>query len=228
MAKNVVQFLNGLSLQEFLEKFGIEEQCHQTRYNLRWPAVYICLECSNTTSCALKNCSVYQPQECHYQTSLTAGSIFHVSKLALRKWFIATYLLTQRSKSTSALQLSREIGVNYPTSWKPKYKLMQMMLERQGRDRLSGHVEIDDTYLGGETSEKPGSSSCNKIHYVANVRPVKIQLRRVQDFYLTELVRYARNIAFSPVALFCPMDSSASEPLAMSGHRMSAQHCAFK
>jgi hypothetical protein len=50
-------------------------------------------------------------------------------------------LLTQRKKSTSALQLSREIGVNYNTAWKMKHKLMQVMMERERDKRLFGRIE---------------------------------------------------------------------------------------
>ncbi len=133
MPKNTVQFQKGLGLHKFIEKYGSEEQCQQALYQLRWPTGYICPECGNTTGCELKSRKIYQCHKCHHQSSLTAGTIFHGTKLPLKKWFLAIYLLTQRKKSTSALQLSREIGVNYNTAWKLKHKLMQVMMERQSQ-----------------------------------------------------------------------------------------------
>ncbi len=133
MPKNTVQFQKGSSLHEFIEKYGSEEQCQQALYQLRWPTGYICPGCGNTTGCELKSRKIYQCHKCHHQSSLTAGTIFHGTKLPLKKWFLAIYLLTQRKKSTSALQLSREIGVNYNTAWKLKHKLMQVMMERQSQ-----------------------------------------------------------------------------------------------
>ena len=59
-------------------------------------------------------------------------------------------MLTQRKKSTSALQLSRELGVKYDAAWRLKHKLMQVMLERVRQQFLAGRIEIDDAYLGGE------------------------------------------------------------------------------
>ena len=198
MPKNTIQFQKGLGLHEFLEKYGSEEQCRQALYQLPL-ANGICLpECGNTTGCELKNRPIYQCHKCHHQTSLTAGTIFHGTKLSLKKWFLAIYLLTQRKKSTSALQLSREIGVNYNTAWKLKHKLMQVMMERQSEKKLAGRIEIDDAYLGGEQPGKRGRGSRNKIPFVAAVettqdgRPLKIHLRRVRGFRSAEIARYAK------------------------------------
>ncbi len=199
MPKNTVQFQKGLGLHKFIEKYGSEEQCQQALYQLRWPTGYICPECGNTTGCELKSRKVYQCYKCHHQSSLTAGTIFHGTKLPLKKWFLAIYLLTQRKKSTSALQLSREIGVNYNTAWKLKHKLMQVMMERQSQKKLAGRIEMDDACIGGEKPGKRGRGSRNKIPFVAAVettqdgRPMKIQLRRFRGFQSAEIARYARS-----------------------------------
>lgn len=199
MQKNTVQFQKGLSLFDFLEKYGTDEQCSQALYQLRWPTGFVCPSCGNTTGCALKSRKLYQCHKCHHQTSLIAGTIFHGTKLPLKKWFLASYLLTQRKKSISALQLSREIGVNYDTAWKLKHKLMQVMMERQQKKQLHGRIEMDDAYLGGEKAGKRGRGSGNKIPFVAAVettqdgRPLWIQLRRVRGFRKAEIVRYVQS-----------------------------------
>jgi hypothetical protein len=99
---------------------------------------------------------IYQCHKCHHQTSLTAGNLFHGTKLALTQWFLAIFLLTQRKQSLSALQLSRDLGVNYDTVWRMKHKLMQVMLERGRQDTLGDRIEIDDAYLGGEMPGRRG------------------------------------------------------------------------
>ncbi len=149
MPRNPIQFQKGLGLLQFLEQYGTEEQCRNTLYNLRWPTGFVYPECGNTTGCQLKKRPAYQCHTCHHPTSLSAGTIFHGTKLPLKQWFLAIYLLTQRKKSTSALQLSREIGVNDNTARKIKRKLMQVMMEREQGKRLSGRIEMDDGYLGG-------------------------------------------------------------------------------
>ena len=107
MAKNPVQFQKGLSLSSFLLKYGTEERCSQALFDLRWPQGFVCPNCSNTTFCKLRSRKVFQCHRCHHQTSLTAGSIFHGTKLPLTRWFLAIFLVTQRKQSVSALQLSR-------------------------------------------------------------------------------------------------------------------------
>jgi len=199
MKKNAIQFQKGLGLHEFLEMYGSEAQCEQALYQLRWPSGFVCPQCGNTTGCALKTRKIYQCHKCHHQASLTAGTIFHGTKLPLKKWFLAIYLLTQRKKSTSALQLSREIGVNYDTAWKLKHKLMQVMMERQREKKLAGRIEIDDAYIGGEQPGKRGRGSPNKVPFVAAVettqdgRPLQIQLRRIRGFRRADIARYARS-----------------------------------
>lgn len=243
MAKNTIQFQKGLGLHEFLEKYATEEQCRQALYALRWPTGYVCPACGNTTGCQLKQRPVYQCHKCHHQTSLTAGTIFHGTKLPLKKWFLAIYLLTQRKKSTSALQLSREIGVNYNTAWTIKHKLMQVMMERERGKTLSGRIEMDDAYLGGEKAGKRGRGSPNKVPFVAAVettqdgRPMKIQLRRVRGLRQREIARYAQaslmagsHVFSDGLACFVGVTESGCEhsPTVTGGGRQSAQHSCFK
>ena len=147
MAKNTIQFQKGLSFQSFLTQYGSESQCEQALYHLRWPKGFVCPHCGNTTGCALHSRKIYQCHKCHHQTSLTAGTIFHGTKLALSQWFLAIFLLTQRKQSVSAMQLSRDLGVKYDTAWRMKHKLMQVMLERNSRGTLAGRVEIDDASI---------------------------------------------------------------------------------
>ena len=243
MPKNTIQFQKGLSLHQFLEKYGTDAQCNQALYQLRWPTGYVCPVCGNTTGCELKNRKIYQCHKCHHQTSLTAGTIFHGTKLSMNKWFLAIYLLTQRKKSTSALQLSREIGVNYNTAWKIKHKLMQVMMERQGEKKLAGRIEIDDAYIGGEKPGKRGRGSRNKIPFVAAVettqdgRRLKIHLRRIRGFRSAEIARYAKSSLASGSTVFsdglyCFMAVTDAEcdhvAIVTGGGRESVQHSTFK
>ena len=197
MAKNAVQFQKGLSLQSFLKQYGSEEQCERALYRLRWPQGFVCPECGNTTGCALHSRKVYQCHKCHHQTSLTAGTIFHGTKLALTQWFLAIFLLTQRKQSLSAMQLSRDLGVKYDTAWRMKHKLMQVMFERGQKDALGNRVEIDDAYLGGEMPGKRGRGAHHKTPFIAAVetthdgRPIKVHLRRIGGFRQREIARGA-------------------------------------
>lgn len=198
MSRNRIQFQPGLSLPEFLKNYGAEEQCRTALFNLRWPAGFSCPQCGHGSACQLKR-PVHQCNRCHHQASLTARTIFDSTKLPLTTWFLAIYLLTQRKNSLSALQLSRELGVSYNTAWKLKHKIMQVMLERERDKVLSGRIEIDDAYLGGEQPGKRGRGSQNKVPFIAAVQtnteghPLYLQLRRVEGFTLHEITRYAQH-----------------------------------
>jgi len=186
-----------MSLLKNIEKYGKEELCREAVLKAKWPTGFHCSECGCKKHCQLSR-GDYQCNQCHRQTSLISGTIFQGTKLPLRKWFLAIYLLTQHKKGVSALQLSRDLGVNYKTAWSVKHKLMQTMMERQQEKKLQGRVEMDDAYLGGEHSGKRGRGSENKFPFIAAVettddgKPVQIHLRRVKGFRTKEIIQYAK------------------------------------
>ena len=108
------------------------------------------------------------------------------------------YHLTQSKQGISTIELGRRLGVTQTTAWKLKHKLQQVMLERDARKRLTGRVEIDDAYLGGErTGGKRGRGAPGKTPFVAAVettadgKPVRLKLRRVAGFTGQAIARFA-------------------------------------
>lgn len=201
MSRNPVQFQKGLSLKGFLSQYGEEAQCHARLVSLRWPQGFACPRCGGGRHSLIGPRKLLQCSACRYQASVKAGTIFEASKLPLTKWFLAIYLMTQSKNDIAALELMRQVGVKYDTAWLMKQKLMAVMLERNGQHKLSGRVQIDDAYLGGEMrwSEggKRGRGSPNKIPFVAAVatregKPTAIHLRRVEAFTKDQIARYAK------------------------------------
>ena len=92
----------------------------------------------------------FQCSGCRYQCSLVAGTVFESSKVPLTSWFLAMHLMTQAKNNVAALELKRHLGVSYPTAWLLKHKIMEVMTLREADRQLTGRVEIDDSYLGGE------------------------------------------------------------------------------
>ena len=152
MPKNQVQFQKGQSLPEFLALYGSVAQCEQAVFQARWPNGFRCPNCGYHKSCQLRQRKVWQCIRCKQQVSLTAGTLFDNTKLPLTTWFLAIYLLSQAKNGISAMYLKRQLGVSYNTAWTVKHKLMQTMRERDDSQPLRGIVEVDDAYLGGETS----------------------------------------------------------------------------
>ncbi len=131
MAMNRLQFQKGLSLPDFLQQFGTEEQCAAALEPARWPDGFHGPQCGGTRHSVLKGGSrkTFQCSHCRHQTSLIAGTLFQGTRLPLTLWFLAIYLISQAKTGMSALALSRQLGVSYPTAWRIHHKLMQSMLE---------------------------------------------------------------------------------------------------
>ena len=173
MAENRIQFQRGVSLAEFLKSYGTEAQCEAAVVEMRWP------KASGGFACPRCHCRRFAPTyngrrlweclECRYQCSSIAGTVFQDTKLPLTTWFLAIYCLSQNKQSISGLELKRLIGVSYRTAWMLKHKLTQTMCERESERRLSGRVEIDDAFLGGERPGRHGRGDTTKSGFVAAV-----------------------------------------------------------
>ena len=173
MAQNQVQYQRGLSMPEFFNGFGSVEQCEALVRDWRWPAGFVCPRCLGAPHSEFRREGrlYFQCAACRYQCSLVSGTVFESSKLALTTWFLAMHLMTQAKNNVSALELKRHLGVSYPTAWLLKHKIMQVMVEREADRQLTGRVEIDDAYLGGEVrGGKAGRGSPNKVPFVAAVQ----------------------------------------------------------
>lgn len=199
MSKSQVQHQKGYSLIELFNDYGTEESCVKALFNWKWPHGFSCPECSATSYCTLKSRKVYQCNRCHHQTSLTSGTIFASTKLPLTRWFLAMHLITQAKTGISSLALKRELGVSYNTAWSMKQKIMQVMKERDDSQPLSGTIQLDDAYYGGELhGGKRGRGSENKTPFIAAVstneegHPIKMNFTVVKGFRLTEVSKWAK------------------------------------
>jgi hypothetical protein len=161
-----------MSLSELFEQYGTESQCEQALEKARWPEGFQCPHCGGAdhSHFYVHDTKYWQCRRCRAQTSLRSGTIFHGSKLSLRTWFQAMFLIRQSKNSISAQELKRQLGVGYSTAWRVKHKLMQVMAEREAGRTLQGEVVMDDAYLGGERRGKAGRGSENKVAFVAAVQ----------------------------------------------------------
>ena len=118
-------------------------------YGWRWPKGLRCPECGYAGYCELAGRGLYPCHRCHHQTSLISGTLFEYTKLPLTTWFLGIYILTQLKNGTSVLELKRQLGISYNAARRLKHKRMQAMQERDDSQPLSGNVQMDNAYLGG-------------------------------------------------------------------------------
>lgn len=173
------------TLMEFEKRFSTEESCRDYLYRLRWPDGFRCPRCCYHESWQIRQ-GLYECKKCHFQTSVTAGTIFQDTRKPLQLWFRAIWYITNQKQGVSALGLQRILGFgSYRTAWTWLHKLRHAMV-RPGRDRLSGIVEVDETYIGGKRPGKRGRGAAGKALVVIaaqedGTRIGRIRLRRVMD-----------------------------------------------
>jgi transposase-like protein len=168
------------NLTEFEARFSTEEACREYLSGLRWPEGFTCPQCAGSKAWPLSRV-VFECASCGRQASVIAGTIFHGTHKPLTLWFRAIWLVTSQKTGTSALGLQRVLGLgSYKTAWTWLHKLRRAMV-RPGRDRLSGRVEVDETYWGAsETGGVHGRKVRNKTLIVVAAQEDRTRIGRIR------------------------------------------------
>lgn len=136
------------TLVEFEKWFSNERACRDYLFRLRWSDGFRCPRCGHDKAWPVRTV-LFQCVKCSYQVSVTAGTIFQDSHKPLTMWFRVIWWITGQKTGTSALSLQQVFGLgSYKTAWIWLQKLRRAMV-RPCRDKLSGIVEVDETYIGG-------------------------------------------------------------------------------
>jgi transposase-like protein len=135
-----------------IERYGTEDKCREFLEELRWPHGVECPRCWTRDAAKIKGRSQWRCKSCDYRFSVTVGTVFADSHLPLWKWFLAVYLIAESRKGISAKQLQRTLGVTYKTAWYLGHRIRHAM-EEGSPVKLSGIVEIDETFIGGKSPD---------------------------------------------------------------------------
>lgn len=149
------------TIGELESVFTTDQACREYLIRLRWPDGYRCPRC-HTGKAWTDRAGLFRCVECDYKTSVTAGTIFEGTRKPLVTWFRAIWWLTSQKNGASAKGVQRILGLgSYETAWSWLHKLRRAMV-RPGRDRLTGTVDVDETYVGGERPGKRGRGAEGK------------------------------------------------------------------
>ena len=141
------------SLFELLDYFIDEKVCEEYLSVLRWNGEEECPYCGSKKVSHLKGKTKrYKCYSCRKQFSVKVGTIFHDTKISLRKWFVAIYLVTAHKKGISSHQLARDLKVTQKTAWFVLQRIRETY--KPASDKFSNEVEIDETYIGGKEKNK--------------------------------------------------------------------------
>jgi transposase-like protein len=141
--------MSATNLFELMEDFESEKACRETLVELRWPEGVKCPRCNAGRHAYDSERYVWDCHSCGYQFSVMSGTIFHDTKLPLRKWFMGVLLMVEARNGISANQVKRTLGVSYKTAWYLCHRIRAAMKD-DSAPLPCGVVDADEGRIGGE------------------------------------------------------------------------------
>ncbi len=174
------------TMQDFMDVFQTERDCVAYLFKIKWTDGFVCPKCEckgylNTSKVFLFKC-----KNCFSNISLYAGSIFQDTKKPLRLWLQAMWYMTNQKNGVSARGLKSALGLgSYHTAWAWLHKLRRAMV-RPGRDKLTGIIECDESFIGGKHEGKRGRGSENKAIVLIAAQQDGKRIGRIRLKYIVD------------------------------------------
>jgi len=182
---------------EFEEMFKTEQNCIEYISSIRWPQGFECPVCGSIRYWK-KNKGRFECRDCHTETTVTNGTIFHKSTKPLMIWFRAIWWMVAQKNGVSAKGLQKILGLgSYRTSWTWLHKFRRLMVF-SGRTKLQGTVEVDEVMIGGKTSGKRGRGAEGKSLIAVAVevqgrKTGRMRMAKIPDASSDSLNRFIEN-----------------------------------
>jgi transposase-like protein len=151
----------GLSIYEFRERFTTQEDCLSYLFDLKWSKGFVCTKCSNTSFYKGRTKWYRKCQKCSFDESVKSNTLFHNMKVPILKAFEILFMIGNRKKGMSTLEISKTYELNKDTAWLLKRKAQQGMFS-SGKNKLKGKVHVDEFAVGGKEKGKQGRSGSSK------------------------------------------------------------------
>ena len=182
---------------EFEKMFNTEQDCIDYLIAMRWPHGFECPLCGSVRSWK-KSKGRFECIDCHSETTVTTGTIFHKSTKPLLIWFRAIWWMVAQKNGVSAKGLQKILGLgSYQTAWTWLHKFRRLMV-LSGRTKLQGVVEVDEVLIGGKVSGKRGRGAEGKslIAVAVEVKGRKtgrVRLAKISDASSNSLTTFIEN-----------------------------------
>ncbi len=161
------------TFQEFIKEYPTDELCLDKIMGMKYGSTPICPGCGTETKFhRITKRRAYACQHCGHHVYPCVGTPFEKSRTSLQKWFYAMFLFTASKHGVPAKELERQLGVTYKCAWRIAHELRKLMANSDDHGPMSGHVEIDETYVGGKPRKK------NSEHYTKRKTAVFGMLQR--------------------------------------------------
>jgi hypothetical protein len=150
------------SLLQMMEAFPDEQSCIDHLRAIRWKNGAYCPHCGGTTIYHFSDRCTHKCGDCRQRFSIKVGTIFQETKLPLRKWFIALWMVTSHKKGIASTQIARDLKITQKSGWFVLHRLRHAARTQSFSAPLDGEAEVDETYIGGKAFNKHGGKSGTK------------------------------------------------------------------
>lgn len=148
MPSNRTNRFRPLSILDFQQRFATEEDCARFLFDKRWPKGWACPRCGQAKCYPIRSRKLFECACCRYQVSLIAGTVLQGTRTPLRLWFLAIFLMVTDKRGISSVGLGKQLGISQKRAWFMLHKLRKAMAVRNGRYKLDGLVELDESFFG--------------------------------------------------------------------------------
>ena len=185
--------------RKFVEMFPDDAKCAAFLARLRWPEGFICPACKIASTPWNESRGRLACPSCRHQTSVSTGTIFDKTRTPLTTWFEAAWHVSSAKNGMSAKTLERTIGTSYQVAWMMLQRFRVAMVNTD-RKQLSGDVEVDETFAGGEEhGGKRGRGATKSIVVIAvEIRQPKgfgrVRMRHIPDASGESLLPFVREV----------------------------------
>lgn len=142
------------SLLDLMQAFPDEQTCIDHLRAIRWKSGPFCPYCGSTRVYDFSDKRTHKCADCRQRFSIKVGTIFEDTKLPLRKWFTAIWLITSHKKGIAGAQLARDLKITQKSAWFVLHRLRYAAKAKSFNRPLKGEVEADETFLGGKERNK--------------------------------------------------------------------------
>ncbi|WP_213980157.1 IS1595 family transposase [Sphingomonas sp. dw_22] len=142
------------TLFQMMAAFPDEQSAIDHFTAIRWKDGAFCPLCGSTRVYHFSDRRTHKCGDCRKRFSIKVGTIFEDSKIELRKWMMAIWLITSHKKGIASTQLAKDLGVTQKTAWFMLHRLRHAVRTQSFNRPLDGEVEVDETYVGGKASNR--------------------------------------------------------------------------